>query len=96
MEGARILPGGGGWGGGHARRGWGGEGSPTSHLLFLFIAYFRREVPEARGYVWVSGPSSVHPHRSCAWQAQPSAACCDSQLMSLSSWPEIIREQILQ
>ena len=32
-----------------------------SNQLFLFITYYLWEVPEARGHVWVSGPSPAHP-----------------------------------
>lgn len=49
---------------------WGEDGGvPVSHLLFLFITYFRWEVPEARGHVWVSGLSPAHPYGSRAWPA---------------------------
>lgn len=41
-----------------------GGGVLGSHLLFLFITYFRWEVPEAGGHVWVSGPSPAHPPRA--------------------------------
>lgn len=68
--------------------GSGGQGS-GSHLLFLFITYFRWEVPEAGGHVWVSGPSPAHPPeaaRGLPYSRLPAVTHGSEAFLSARDW----------